>query len=378
MLYLDHNATTPVAAEVLEAMLPWLQSNYGNPSSPHQAGREARNAIKRAREQLAELVDCQADEIIFTSGGTEANNLALKGTLLERDPGHFITSAVEHASVLQPAKSLLRNGWQQREIGVDSRGNLNTQSITDASSLALLTVMHSNNETGVIHPIKSLVDAVDETTLVHTDAVQSCGKVPLSFRELGVDLMSLSAHKLYGPKGVGALVAKKSLTLTPLLDGGGQESGLRGGTENVAAIVGFGVAAALAKRELEQRQPYLQQLRDRLAQALLQALPQSVIFAQGVERIPNTLFFALPGIEGETLLMAMDRQGVALSSGAACGSHHNEPSHVLAAMGVNAELARCSLRVSLGKDNSANDVDRFVTILKREVEQLGSFAALAW
>ena len=359
-------------------MLPWFKVNYGNPSSPHRAGTEARNAIKGARVQLAELIECQPDEIIFTSGGTEANNLALKGLLLEQKPGIFATSAVEHSSVLQPAKSLVRNGWQHRQITVDETGQLKIAAYDAGESTALLSVMHANNETGVINPLKALADRIADNTVLHTDAVQSCGKIPLSFRGLGVDMMSLSAHKLYGPKGIGALVAKKSLTLTPLIDGGGQESGLRGGTENVAAIVGFGAAAVVAKRELEQRQRQLDSLRNHLEQQLAQQLPQAVMFSRGVERLPNTLFFALPGIEGETLLMALDRQGIALSSGAACGSHHNEPSHVLAAMGVSAETARCSLRVSFGKDNVEDDVNRFVTTLKREVDQLNSFAALAW
>ena len=365
-------------------MLPWLKPSlgspvyFGNPSSPHQTGQFARKALKQAREQIADLVDCQADEIIFTSGGTEANNLALKGALIERTPSTLLTSSVEHASIMQPARSLVRQGWQHQQLPVNSAGQLLTENINSDQPIGLVSVMHANNETGVIHPVNKIVEQFDDTSLVHTDAVQSCGKIALSFQSLGVDMMSLSAHKLYGPKGIGALVAKKSLTLHPIIDGGGQERGLRGGTENVAGIVGFGAAALLAKQALMQRQQQLTELRDRLEQRLKQQLPNIVIFAQTVKRLPNTLFFALPGIEGQTLLMALDRKGFALSSGAACGSHHHEPSHVLAAMGVDADLARCSIRVSFGKDNSNNDVEQFVTTLETEVKQLSSFAALSW
>lgn len=379
-VYLDHNATTPLDGRVLEAMMPYLRGEYGNPSSVHRFGRMARAAIDTAREQVAQLAGAHPTQVIFTSGGTEANNLAVKGVAGGSAPGKIAVSAMEHASVLGPARAVARCGWGLSEIAVDSQGRVTKEAVSAAldTQTRLVSVMAANNETGAIQDIAAISDAARAAgSVMHTDAVQAAGKLALDFGASGAHLMSLSAHKLYGPKGVGALLVDKALELAPLLDGGGQERGRRGGTENVAAIVGFGAAAELAVKDLDARCARQRSLRGRLEDGV-RALRGAVIFAEQAQRLPNTVYFAVPGIDGETLMLNLDTTGIAVSSGSACSSESSGPSHVLTAMGVAADLARCAIRVSFGEQNTAADVDALLAALRTQCEGLAKLALGAW
>ncbi len=378
MVYLDHNATTPVDERVVEAMLPWLQGNFGNPSSVHSKGRQARAALDNAREQVAQLVSAYPGQVIFTSGGTEANNAALKGVAFRSSPGQIAISSIEHASVRAPVEALKRFGWAVDMAAVDGDGVCRAEQLAGllSAETRLASVMWANNETGAIQPVAELAQLCRERgILFHTDAVQAAGKLEVSFPASGAHLMSLSAHKLYGPKGVGALVVDKAVDLEPLLHGGGQERDRRGGTENLAAIVGFGKAAELARIELAERRRHVEELKAYFENRLRQVLPEAVIFAEGAERLGNTVFMAIPGLEGQILIMALDRIGIEVSSGSACGSEHSEPSPVLKSMGVARELALGAIRISLGKDNTAKDMDLLISALESQVRQLRSMAA---
>lgn len=378
MVYLDHNATTPVDERVVEAMLPWLQGNFGNPSSVHSEGRQARAALDNAREQVAQLVSAHPGQVIFTSGGTEANNAALKGVAFRSSPGQIVISSIEHASVRAPVEALKRFGWAVDMASVDEAGVCRAEQLAAVLSAQtrLASVMWANNETGAIQPVAELAAVCREQgVLFHIDAVQAAGKLAVSFPASGAHLMSLSAHKLYGPKGVGALVVDKAVDLEPLLHGGGQERDRRGGTENLAAIVGFGKAADLARIELAERRRHVEELKAYFENRLRQVLPEVVIFAEEAERLGNTVFMAIPGLEGQTLIMALDRIGIEVSSGSACGSEQSEPSPVLKAMGVARELALGAIRISLGKDNTAKDMDLLIGALESQVRQLRSMAA---
>ena len=371
-LYLDYNASTPLDERVLSAMTDCMAGMPGNPSSTHQFGRVVRAQLDRAREQVASLVGVHASQVIFTSGGTEANNLALHAVTAGHTPTSIAVSAVEHPSVLEPARALQASGWQLNEIGVDGQCRVLPEHLKEIlkSDTRLVSVMAANNETGVIQPLAQLADLARTAGAVfHTDAIQAAGKLPLDFAASGVHLMSLSAHKLYGPKGVGALVVDKSLELVPLQLGGGQEYGLRAGTENIAAIVGFGVAAELAVDGLQSRAAQVAALRDR-AQAGLQRYPQVTVFAATAERLPNTLQLAVAGLDGETLLMQLDKAGIAVSSGSACASGKTEPSHVLMAMGVEAELARGAIRISLGRETTDADIDTLLAAFAQQMKWL--------
>ncbi len=379
-VYLDHNATTALDERVLQAMLPWLREEYGNPSSLHQPGRRARAALDTAREQVAALVNAHPSQVVFTSGGTEANNLALKGVAARRAPGLLALSAAEHASVMGPAQALARQGWQLEQVALDASGQLDADSLQRVlgSRPALLALMMANNETGVLFDVAAAAPAAREAgTVVLCDAVQAAGKLAVDFAACGAHLMSLSAHKIYGPKGAGALIVDKALDVEPLLHGGGQEKGRRAGTENVAAIVGFGQAAELALAELQQRRTHMRELQRHLEQRLRAEMTKVVLFGAGAERLPNTTYFAIPGIDGETLLGTLDQTGMAVASGSACGSGDVDPSHVLLAMGVDRTLASGAIRVSLGKDTRREDVDAFVEQLKAQVKLLQSFGSLA-
>ncbi len=378
MVYLDHNATTPVDERVVEEMLPWLREGFGNPSSVHSKGRQARAALDKAREQVAQLVSAQPDQVIFTSGGTEANNTALKGVATRSSPGRITLSAIEHSSVLASVEALKRYGWQVDIAAVDGNGICRPshleQALTTGSCIA--SVMWVNNETGVVQPVVELADTCRRHgVLFHTDAVQAAGKLEVDFPSSGAHLLSLSAHKLYGPKGVGALVVDKAVDMEPLLHGGGQERGRRGGTENLAAIVGFGKAAELARIELAERNRHVSELRDYFEERLRQVLPEAVIFADNAERLANTVFMAIPGLEGQTMIMALDRSGIEVSSGSACGSEHSEPSAVLKAMGVERELALGAIRISMGKESTTKDMDLLISALESEVRQLRKMAS---
>lgn len=378
-VYLDHNATTPLDERVLEAMLPFLRNAYGNPASAHSVGRAARDAVECARAQVAELVNAHADQVIFTSGGTEANNLALQGVAASRPSGRIALSAVEHASVCAPALALAKHGWQLDTVGVDAQGRVELAALRAAlhADTRLVSVLMANNETGVLQDIAALSRVVRRTqALIHTDAVQALGKVPVDFAASGVHVMSLSAHKLYGPQGVGALLVDDTVELQPLLHGGGHERGRRAGTHNVAAIVGFGAAAALARAELAARQRHLQTLRAYL-EAQLHTLPDAVILAAQAERLPNTVLVSFPRFTGVTLPAALDQAGIILSSGAACASGSLAPSHVLVAMGVPGELLRNVLRISLGKDSTRAHVDSCIGAISALLQRHPAWVARA-
>jgi cysteine desulfurase len=379
LVYLDSNATTAVTPAVLEAMLPWLAERSGNPSSRHSAGRAARDAVDRARQQVAAAVGAHETEIIFTSGGSEANNLFLRG--LSDAGGVIAAGATEHPSVREPIRLLGRQGMRAVEIPVDVEGRIDRvayRKVLDQRP-RFLSVMIANNETGVIEDVASLAAEVRAPrTWFHSDAVQALGKIPLSFRDLndaGVHALSLSAHKLGGPKGVGALVMDKRLPLLPLIVGGGQERGLRSGTENVAAIVGFATACTEATADLADSTRRLASLRDNLEAGLVEL--GATIFGHHASRLPNTSFFALPDLDGETLVGKLDRAGFAVASGSACSSSQPGPSHVLLAMGVSPQLAQGAVRVSLGRQTTADDVSRFLTALAETSFQLKRLAALA-
>ncbi len=368
MIYFDHNATTPIDDRVLDAMLPFLKSFYGNPSSLYRHGRIVRSAIDASREQIAALVDAQASQVIFTSGGTESNNQAL-ATLPPQ--GRLAISAIEHPSITEPALRFKSLGTQLNIIPVDANG-LITQAAIDKvlkEKPDLVSIMLANNETGVIQDLAHHTKQLRANGItVHTDAVQALTKIPVSFKQLGVHLMSLSSHKIYGPKGCGALVFEKGIEIKPVFLGGGQEQALRAGTENVAAIVGFGKAAELAKAELAKRSEQLLALRELLEEGLT-TISGLTIFARQANRLSNTVQFGIPEIDGEMLLMKLDQKGIAVSSGSACASGGSMPSSVLIAMGVEAGLAKSAIRVSLGLANTKAEIFEFINQLKALVCQ---------
>lgn len=380
-MYLDHNATTPLDPEVLEAMMPYLREQYGNPSSMHRLGRAARAAVDRAREEVAALVDAHPSQVIFTSGGSEANNLAVKGVLAGMTPdAGLLTSSIEHPSLLRAAAFLERRGHPVRHVAPNARGEVECETFLAAVTpdTKMASLMLVNNETGVVQAVRGVGEELRGRGVpFHTDAVQAAGKTALSFPRLQVDLMSLSAHKLYGPKGVGALVARREIALEPLLHGGGQERKQRGGTENVAGIVGFGAAARLAMERLEGERIRLTRLREHVLGRIKALLPETVVFGEGAERVANTLCIAVPGIAGETLLMNLDLAGILVSSGSACASGSREPSPALLAMGLTRDLARSAIRISLGRDNTEAQMDRFADELYGQISRLQDMAKVA-
>ncbi|VAW76416.1 Cysteine desulfurase [hydrothermal vent metagenome] len=368
--YLDYNATTPLATPVRDAMLACMDGAPGNPSSTHQFGRAQRALIDTAREQVAQLVGAQPAQIIFTGGGTEANNLALHAVSAGQTPGRIVVSAVEHPSVLEAAQQMSKSGWQIDRLAVDAQCRVTGEALQSGISTdtRLVSVMMANNETGAIQDINAIADRAHSVgAVMHTDAVQAVGKLPVNFADSGAQLMSLSAHKIYGPQGVGALVFDKSLELTPMQYGGGQERGYRAGTENVAGIVGFGVAAELVLQDLDANSERISRLRDALEAGLGQ-FPQVTVFAQQAKRLPNTVQLAVAGIDGETLLMQLDRAGIGVSSGSACSSSSNEPSHVLMAMGVEADVARGAIRISLGQGSRQQDIDAVLGQIAQQLQ----------
>ena len=377
-VYFDHNATTPLDAGVLEAMLPFLREQYGNASSRHDLGISARRAIDEAREQVAALVNVRPPQVVFTSGGTEANNLFIKGAAEILKPSQIAVSAIEHPCVARPAEALARKGWNVRKLAVSRDGLVDVADVDAAlkSPTGLVSVMLANNETGVIQPLADIAErARAAKAWMHTDAVQALGKIAVDFEALNVHAMTLSAHKIYGPKGAGALIVDKRIELAPLIAGGGHEHGMRSGTENVAAIVGFGAAAALAAGRIDDLEARLEKLRTRVEQGLTQL--GAVLFGAQSPRVPNTSYFAFKGIDGETLIIELDKQGYGVAAGAACSSANPEPSATLLAMGVAPEIARGAVRFSLGVANSAKDVDAFLAALKQTVARLKNLTAMA-
>ncbi len=375
--YFDHNATTPLDERVLEAMLPFLREQYGNASSRHDMGITARRAIDQAREQVAALVNVRPPQVVFTSGGTEANNLFIKGAAEILKPSQIAVSAIEHPCVARPAEALARKGWAVRKLAVTRDGQVDLIDVGAAlqARTGIVSVMTANNETGVIQPVAEIAArARTAKAWMHTDAVQALGKIVVDFEALNVHAMTLSAHKIYGPKGAGALIVDKRIELAPLLAGGGHEHGLRSGTENVPAIVGFGAAAELAASRLEAFSARVGKLRASVEQGLVQQ--GAVIFGDRAARVPNTSYFAFEGIDGETLIIELDKLGFGVAAGAACSSTNPEPSATLLAMSVTPEIARGAVRFSLGTANTAAEVDAFLMAVRQVVVRLKNLTAM--
>ena len=378
-IYLDHNATTPLRPEVLEAMMPFLQEAYGNPSSIHRFGQEAKKGIEEAREKVAGLIHARPMEIVFTGGGTEADNLAIKGAAWEnRGRGrHVITSSVEHHAVLNSCQHLERNGFDVTYLPVDSCGWIDPDHVSRAirPDTILITLMHSNNEVGTLQPVKEIARVARQYgILFHTDAIQSIGKVPVDVQSLGMDLLSLSAHKIYGPKGVGALYIRDGVKIESQSHGGHHEMNRRAGTENVAGIVGFGKAAELAAVETGETQERIRGLRDQLWEKIQHCIDDVRLNGHPVERLPNTLNVSFEFVEGESIVISLDLHGIAASTGSACTSGALEPSHVLTAMGLSPMAAQGSVRFSLGKETTREEVDQTVGVLAAVVTRLRSMS----
>jgi cysteine desulfurase len=373
-VYLDNAATTPLDPRVAAAMLPWLGGRFGNPSSLHREGREARDAVNRARAQVAALAGAPPEDVLFTASGTEAANLALLGAAARAK--HILISAFEHPAVMEPARVLAKRGIAVERIPVGSDGIVAPDDVRGRlrAETQLVSVMAANNVAGTLQPIAEIAAICRERgVLLHVDAVQAAGRIPFDLRSLPVDLLSLSAHKIYGPQGVGALIARRELALQPLIHGGGQERGLRSATENVAGIVGFGTAAQLAASEMRDDNARLESMRERLIDGLAQSVPNCTLIGHRTRRLPGHAAFVLEGQEGEAirLLLALDEMGVAISSGSACSAHHAaQPSYVLTAMGFDAIRARGALRISLGRFNTDHDVDRFLDVFPRAARSL--------
>lgn len=377
-VYLDHNSTTALKTEVLEAMLPFMVHQHGNATSQHSFGRAARAAVEHAREQVAAAVGAYANQIVFTASGTEANNFAVRGICSNLDAGQILVSSIEHPCVSRPAQAMQSYGYQARNIQVDADCKLDMAHLQNLLGVPtnLVSVMLANNETGVIQDLAAISAlAKQNKAFVHTDAVQALGKIPVDFFSLGVHAMTVSSHKIGGPLGAGALVLDKRIDIQPLLHGGGQERGLRSGTENVAAIVGFGKACELATSNLTAFDMHTENLRQHLEIGLMKL--HAVIFGQNGLRIPNTSFFAFRNLDGETLVTALDKAGFAVASGSACSSDSGEPSHVLLAMGVDEDTARGAIRVSFGINNTLDQVPNFLKALEREVARLRNLTAIA-
>jgi len=377
--YFDHAATTPVDSRVLEAMLPWFSERYGNPSELHRLGREARAAVEAARAQVAAALGAGDKEIVFTAGGTESDNLALFGSLARHQPGHLIVSAVEHPAVMEAARALNRQGWAVDFVPVDADGIVDLDAYEQAfrDDTRLASIMFANNVVGSIQPVAELARIAHEKgALFHTDAVQAVGSVPVDVTELGADMLSLSGHKLYGPKGVGALYVKRGTRLQPILHGGGHERRLRSGTENVPGIVGLGAAITLSVEQIVEVRPRLEALRDRLAQGVLERIPEVRYLGHPTERLPGNVSFSVRYVEGESMLLQLDAHGFMVSSGSACASGSLEPSHVVLAMGLGAEEAHGSMRISLGRENTDEEADAFLEAFPPIVDKLRQMSPL--
>jgi cysteine desulfurase len=375
-VYFDHNATTPVEPEVLEAMLPYFSAEFGNASSIHAFGQQTRGAVERARQSVAVLLGAQASEIAFTSGGTESDNLAILGVIGEARSGekkHVITTQIEHSAALNSCQALAKRGVDVTFLQIGRNGVLDAAEVRRAlrPETVLITVMHANNEIGTLQPLEEIGRiAADADVWFHADAVQSAGKIPLDVNKLGVDLLSISAHKIYGPKGVGALYVRKGTPLEPVLFGGHHERDRRPGTENVPGIVGLGRAAEIAREKLAADAERISRLRDRFENGVLAAVSDSRVNGAGAPRVPNTSNIMFPGVASESLLIALDLKGLACSGGSACSSGAVAPSHVLTAVGLCASEARSSLRFSLGRHTTDADVDFALTVLPGEVARL--------
>ncbi|HET6641615.1 MAG TPA: cysteine desulfurase family protein [Nitrososphaeraceae archaeon] len=381
LIYFDNAATTPVLSEVIQEMVPYLGYHYGNPSSQHSFGFDTSRAIEKARSHVAQLIGSSPNEITFTSGGTEANNLAIKGSISriginnDNERAVLISSSIEHDSVLQPFNSLKAQGFIVKFAEVNGEGIIKLESLLDIlrqDKTMLVSIMLANNEVGTIQPIRELAKITHENSnaLFHCDAVQALGKIPIDVKHLGVDLLSLSSHKIYGPKGVGALYVRDRDQLSPLIDGGGQEKSLRSGTENVYGIVGFGEACRIATANLMDNRRIVKKLRDYLIDRVLSSIPRCQLHGSISERLPNNAHFSFPGVKGEDIIVKLNEYGIAASTGAACSSNKAKPSHVLKAMGLSLLEIEGSLRLTLGHQNTMNEVERVVLALEEIIREL--------
>lgn len=384
-VYLDHAATTGVLPEVVDAIIPYYTEKYGNPSSVHAWGRAAHQGMEAARRQVSVVLGCRPREIVFTSGGTESDNLAMKGVAWAwrrrttddgrpaDGPGHIIISAIEHHAIIHSAEELEQHGFEITTVPVDSYGVVNPDDVARAMrpDTILVSIMYANNEIGTIQPVRQIADIAHAGgAYFHTDAVQAGGYLSLNVNELGADMLSLSAHKFYGPKGVGILYIKNGTAILPIQHGGSQESRRRASTENVPGIVGLGVALTRSHANLQAEGEYVRNLRDRLVNGIMERIPNVHYMGHPTERLPNNASFCIEGIEAETLLLKLDMRGIGASSGAACASGSTEPSHVLRALGVPRDLAEGSLRLTLGIDNTAEDIDYTLEVLQSCVAEL--------
>jgi len=380
-IFMDHAATTPTRPEVVEAMLPYFTEAFGNPSSIYFYGQEAKGAVEEARAKVAESIGAQSEEIIFTSGGTEADNLSVKGVAYanEHKGNHIITSSLEHHAVLEVCKFLETRGLKITYLPVDRYGLVDPDDVRKAitAKTILLSIMHANNEVGTIEPLEGIAAIAREAGVYfHTDAVQTVGHIPVNVDELEVDLLSISGHKCYGPKGVGALYVRKGTKLVPLMQGGDQEKRRRAGTENVPAIVGLGKAVEVAGKEMDIEMERLADLRDKLIKGLMERIDHIRLNGHPTRRLPNNVNVSVDFVEGESALLNLDLEGICASTGSACTSSDLEPSHVLLALGVPAEQAHCSLRFTLGRENTETDVERVLEVLPGIVNKLRAMSPL--
>ncbi|KPL00430.1 MAG: cysteine desulfurase [candidate division Zixibacteria bacterium SM23_73_3] len=380
-IYLDHAATTPVRSEVLETMLPYFNEKFGNASSIHGFGRDAKVALEEAREKVAKILDASSSEIFFTGGGTESDNLAIKGTALaNRKKGkHVITSKIEHHAILESCKFLEKEGLEVSYLPVDSKGLVDPEDLKKAirGDTILVSIMYVNNEVGIIQPIEELCKiAKDRGIYFHTDAVQAMGKIAVDVQKLNVDMLAMSGHKIYGPKGVGAIYIRKGVRIIPLSHGGQHERSRRAGTENVPAIIGFAKALELVNKELESQNKHQKNLTKAFYKRLIESIPHMILHGDLNRRIPNTLNLSFKGVEGESVILSLDTKGVAVASGSACTSGTLEPSHVLSAMGIDPAIAQGAIRFSFGRDNTMQDVEYVAGILPEIVQRLRSISPL--
>lgn len=375
MIYLDNAASTKIHDDVLETMLPYLKEQYGNPSSIHRYGRLSHKAIEKARKQIASLINAEPSEILITSGGTESNNTALRGIAMKNPASQIITSSIEHDAILEPCKKLSQSGFDVDYLPVDSFGMIDILELKNCISdkTCLVSIMFGNNEVGTIQQISEIAKICNEKKILfHTDAVQAVGKIPIDVQELGIDLLSISSHKLYGPKGIGALFIKNGVSIDPVILGGGQENGLRSGTENVANIVGFGKACEIAKTHLDENMSNVKKLRDYMIKKILDEIPEVTLNGHSESRLPNNVHFTFLGVNGEDLIIKLDEFGIAASTGSACSVNTQKASHVLESMGFSLEQITGSLRLTLGIFNNENEINETVEVLKKVVKELRS------
>ncbi len=379
MIYLDNAASTVIHNEVFQEMIPFLKEQYGNPSSIHHSGRMASRAIQKARKQIANLISANPEEILFTSGGTESNNIALFGITHTNKGKHIITSSIEHDAVLEPCKKLEKEGFDVTYLPVSGDGLINPEDVKKSitKNTCLVSIMFANNEVGTVQPIGEIAKLCSEKRIFfHTDAIQAIGKLEINVKELRLDMLSISSHKINGPKGVGALYIKSGTEIEPYIFGGGQENGLRSGTENVASVVGFGKACELAKENLEKNILHFKNLRDVLVSKVMKEIPYVSINGHPEKRIPNNAHFTFLGVNGEDLIIKLDEEGIAASTGSACSVRTQKESHVLRAMGFLHEQIAGSLRLTVGSMNTISEIENTITVLKRVVKELRSVSPL--